>query len=568
MADQNFQNINLNNILENPNNPRKNFKGTDFDNLVESVRQKGVLEPILVRPVNGGGTFQIVAGERRFRASQKAGKETIPAMVREMSDEEAFDAMTIENLHREDLNEVEEAECFKHYLDTKGPDAAGDLAQRTGIDERYIRRRVRLLTLPKQVIDAWRDGKILYGHCEQLMRLSRKEQIMEFFNEIIEDTRCGEPPSVKNVKHTIDDMSPKMATAKFDTKQCAQCTMNSSIQAGLFGDDFGTEKKKDCCLNPACFKKKQAEWLKENWSKTTFHKKYKTNGFLFQEDVDKDDSDDGEEKYNTIHDYQMQGKKDLPCFECKDFVSIIRIDLSEGYYGQGRTCAGDKECYKKHFATARSSGSSGGEKKTTSKDHGPEFQDRFYREAIRKIINDEFKDHFLDNEHILRLLAFTLINRDGLAKSIFVEEMKLKDRWGDSTEIWRALEKIECPELDEWIVKTSLSLTLDNHQIAQYHEYDNLKAKHLIAKHIGIDLARDWQITKEYLQCKTITEIVRIGKDLKIFDDPAVRAFAQSTLKMKSENWAGMKKKDLIRLFLESGLDLAGKVPKEILKVK
>lgn len=574
MTDQNFQNIDLGKITPGAHNPRKNFKGTDFDNLVESIRQKGVLEPILVRPLNGGGTFQIVAGERRFRASQKAGKETIPAMVREMSDEEAFDVMTIENLHREDLNEVEEAECFKYYLDTKGPDAASDLSQRTGIDERHIRRRVRLLTLPKQVIDAWRDGKILYGHCEQLMRLSRKEQILEYLQVLTDEDERGYDGSmtVSDLKHQIDSLSPKMVAAKFNTKQCAQCTMNSSIQAGLFGDDFGTEKKKDCCLNPACFKKKQAEWLKENWPKTALHKKYKTNGFLFEEDIEKNNKDTDEgvvSRYTQIYDYMMKDLQDPPCFDCKDFISVINVDLSEVYshLGGSMTCAGDKDCYKKTFATARSSGSSGGEKKTTSKDHGPEFQDRFYREAIRqRTTTMGFED-----VRMLRLTAFALIKNDYKIKDEFCQAAGVKKgqySFYDMHKVWFALENMPIEDIIRWISQATLFSTLDNMQISVAREDGNLKVKHLIAKHFGIDLATDWMITKDYLQRKTIPEIVGIGKELKIFDDPAVKAFAQGTLKMKSENWAGMKKKDLIRLFMDSGIDLTGKVPKEILKVK
>jgi len=516
-----------------------------------------------VRPLNGNGTFQIVAGERRFRASQKAGKETIPAMVREMSDEEAFDVMTIENLHREDLNAAEEAECFKHYLDTKGMDAAGDLAQRTGISEQYIRRRVRLLTLPKQVIDAWREGKILYGHCEQLMRLSRKEQILTYLKELTDPDAWDrlDAPTVADLKHEIDNMAPKMATAKFDGSQCAQCTMNSSIQIGLFGDDFIVEKKKNCCLNPACFKKKQAEWLSKNWQGTAFYKKYKTTGWKFSEDMQNQKYG---EDYQHIHDYHIRGKKDLPCTLCKDYMTVINVDLTEHY---DRVCFGDKNCFKKTFGAPNSGGSSGGKERAGSKDHGPEFQDRFYREAIRqRTTTMGFED-----VRMLRLTAFALIKNDYKIKDEFCQASGVKKGqyfFYDTHKVWFALENMPIEDIIRWISQATLFSTLDNMQISVSREDGNLKVKHLIAKHFGIDLATDWMITKDYLQRKTIPEIVGIGKELKIFDAPEVKTFAQGKLKMKSENWAGMKKKDLIRLFMDSGIDLAGKVPKEILKVK
>lgn len=559
MGEPNFQNLDLGTIVPNSMNPRKNFKGPEFDSLVESVRQKGVLEPILVRPLNGGGSFEIVAGERRFRASQKAALPAIPAIVHEMTDEEAFEVMTIENLHREDLSEVEEAECFKHYLDAKGPEAANELSERTGINEQYIRRRVRLLTLPKQVIDAWRDGKILYGHCEQLMRLSRKEQIMEYLRALTDEGEWGYdgPMTVNDLKHQIDSLSPKMAAAKFDTKQCAQCTMNSSIQAGLFGDDFGTEKKKDCCLNPACFKKKQTEWLSKNWQKTDFYKKYKTTGWQFAEDIRNQRCG---EDYFYIYDYHIKKEKDLPCTLCKDFMTILGVDLAEI---SGRTCLGDQGCFKKTFQISNS----GGEKKTTSKDRGPEFQDRFYREAIRqRTTTMGFED-----VRMLRLVVFALIKNDYKIKDEFCQSSGVKKgqySFYDTHKVWSALENMPIEDVIRWISQVTLFSTLDNMQISVSREDGNLKVKHLIAKHFGIDLATDWMITKDYLQRKTIPEIVGIGKELKIFDAPEVKAFAQGKLKMKNENWAGMKKKDLIRLFLESGVDLAGKVPKEILKVK
>lgn len=144
-----YQDVELSRIKANPMNPRKHFGGPKDDELVASIRSKGVLQPIVIRPK--GKDFELVAGERRWRAASAVAKEngglagtTIPAMVRELTDDEAFDVMTIENLQREDLSEREEAEGFKAYLDRKGEDALPDLSSRTGIDPRYIRRRGRL----------------------------------------------------------------------------------------------------------------------------------------------------------------------------------------------------------------------------------------------------------------------------------------------------------------------------------------------------------------------------------------------------------------------------------------
>jgi ParB family transcriptional regulator, chromosome partitioning protein len=285
---------------------------------------------------------------------------------------------------------------------------------------------------------------------------------------------------------------------------------------------------------------------------------------VFREDMQ---SQRAGEDYLHIYDYAVKGElgtgkiKDLPCALCKDYMTVINVDLTEHH---DMVCFGDRNCYKKTFEAPSSGGSPEGKKETASKDHGPEFQDRFYREAIRqRTTTMGFED-----VRMLRLIAFALIRKDYKLEAEFCDAVGVAHYYQEAYKMWSALEKMPLDDIIVWITRSALFLTLDNMPVSVIHQDHTLKYKHLIAKHFGIDLARDWRITKDYLQCKTIREIVALGKDLKIFDTPEVKAFAQGKLKMKSENWAGMKKKDLIRLFLESGLDLAGKVPKEILKVK
>ena len=147
-----FENVVLSTIQANPLNPRKNFEGKKFEELIASVRKVGVIEPVLLRPIESGKKskiqYEIIAGERRFRAmsqiaSEDGGldKNSIPSIIQAMSDDDAFDLMTIENLQREDLSELEEAESFKIYLEKKGKEALPELAERTGINPQYINRR-------------------------------------------------------------------------------------------------------------------------------------------------------------------------------------------------------------------------------------------------------------------------------------------------------------------------------------------------------------------------------------------------------------------------------------------
>ena len=125
-----------------------------------------------------------MAGERCLRGSLQVHKgngkgATIPALVRNLTYEEAIEFMTIENLQREDLNELEDARAFQTYLTLKGTDAVEDLASTIGVDPRYIRRRVRVLNFPKKALDLWAKGAMRYGHLEQFLRLGTKQEVLE-----------------------------------------------------------------------------------------------------------------------------------------------------------------------------------------------------------------------------------------------------------------------------------------------------------------------------------------------------------------------------------------------------
>ena len=185
MIEQSYQEIELTRIVPNPHNPRKRFSGPKYDEMVASVREKGVISPVLVRPLEDG--FELIFRETRFRASCQLAEEagglegrTIPALVRELSDEQAFDFMTIENLQRSDLTELEEARGFRVFAERKGEDALPELAERTGINIRYIRRRVKILSLPREVLEAWEKGELKFGHLEQLVRLDSRERILAY----------------------------------------------------------------------------------------------------------------------------------------------------------------------------------------------------------------------------------------------------------------------------------------------------------------------------------------------------------------------------------------------------
>ena len=170
-----FQEISLDAILTNPNQPRKSFESNSLNELAASMRQSGILQPAVVRPYGAG--YQLVVGERRWRAAKLAGFKTIPAVIREVTDAECLELALIENLLREDLNPMEEAEAYQRLL-AEFQWTQEELAQRVGKDRTSIANCLRLLKLPQIIQDDLRAGRLTMGHARALLSLiSTSEQL-------------------------------------------------------------------------------------------------------------------------------------------------------------------------------------------------------------------------------------------------------------------------------------------------------------------------------------------------------------------------------------------------------
>lgn len=162
-----MKNIKLELIRPNPDQPRKYFEG--IDELAENIKQHGLLTPILVRPIMSRDIFQIVNGERRFRACQLLGLDTIRAEVRDLDDSAAFELSLIENVQRENLTPIEEAEAYKRLLETGLTQAQA--GQKLGKSQSYIAGKLRLLDLPPGIMHFIRVGALSEGHAKQLLKL-------------------------------------------------------------------------------------------------------------------------------------------------------------------------------------------------------------------------------------------------------------------------------------------------------------------------------------------------------------------------------------------------------------
>ena len=154
----------------NPDQPRKHFDPVKMADLERSVKEKGVLQPILVRPftVHGKTRYQIVAGERRYQAALKAGLDQMPAMIRELSDQEVLEIGVVENVQRANLNPIEEAQAYRSLMD-EFKRTQQDVADATGKSRSHVANMVRLLTLPNRAQDLLAMGKLSAGHARAVI---------------------------------------------------------------------------------------------------------------------------------------------------------------------------------------------------------------------------------------------------------------------------------------------------------------------------------------------------------------------------------------------------------------
>lgn len=175
--------LSLNEIEPNKDQPRKTFDEKALSELADSIAQHGVIQPLLVRPMPDG-SYQLVAGERRWRAARRAGLSEVPVVIREMSDSEMMELALIENLQREDLNPIEEAEGLQQLIHTYGL-TQETAAARVGRSRPAIANALRLLSLPTPILELTRNGKISAGHARALLSLNDEEKMVEIADQIL-----------------------------------------------------------------------------------------------------------------------------------------------------------------------------------------------------------------------------------------------------------------------------------------------------------------------------------------------------------------------------------------------
>ncbi len=177
--------INIEEIEANPGQPRRNFDEEALNELADSIKQIGVVQPITLRKQENG-KYQIIAGERRFRASQIAGLKSIPAYIREVNENELMEMALIENIQREDLNAIEEALAYQNLMD-KCDYTQDQLSERVGKKRATVANYLRLLRLPAEIQMSVKDKKIDMGHARALMGIENTGDQLKVYKMIIEE---------------------------------------------------------------------------------------------------------------------------------------------------------------------------------------------------------------------------------------------------------------------------------------------------------------------------------------------------------------------------------------------
>lgn len=534
-------------------NPRKHVENEAFFELVQSIKEKGIIQPIIVQRMKPDGDYTLVAGERRLRAARLNGLKEVPAVVHdELTDDQAFDIMMIENIIRADLTEREEAEAFAQYYKLhQGEDSAiNSLAERSGMSPRYIRRRIAVMDLPKKILLAWDKSQIYFGHLEQLLRLKNKtSDLNEAFAWLVDDYKAfGTVESVRDLQKRIDDSATELSGALFGFNgDCRACGKNTDVQKSL----FGVPGAETCCLDSACFNKKTQEALVNDWDGIKERLELKTGGWRFGSSL----------AYELKKPFPPSKKIPADCQECETHVTLF---VENGSVLCDRVCIGSAKCFaektevkkKKTKAEVESETEvHETEKKATDKKrsvtHAVESREVFYHE----VLPDKFEAlDPLDNPVPLQTACYMyFIQMDWEHQQAWRDEHKCIEG-----KVWERLSGLSIKECAEVLKNMALTLLMSRKIAPQ--------ARREVSIALGIDLKTEWKITPEYLQKKTKQEILGVGTKFGLWKNAEVQAYLYETLGKKRNDFAGLKKPDLIKCFTESGFDLSGKVPAEITK--
>lgn len=306
-------------------NSRVTHNKANREQLLESIKSKGVVTPITVRPTSDNSGYEVVAGFGRWEASIKLEFDTIPALIRPMSDNEAYEIQLTENLVRDGLTLVDECKAAQKFVSRYEGDHTA-AANRLGWNSKKLNERLELLRCSDKVLDALNTGTIKIGHAV----------ILSSFSSTLQDGTLqkiiDEKWTVKTLKERASRAKKYLHTAKFDTSECNGCAHNTRRQLGMFDTE---QESKDQCAKLSCWKEKTDKWLNEQ--RVIAEEKYGKVLLLVES---------GEEDRSTVAEENVGVEQFKNCSGCESRVAI----MDDRYPHEGEITESqclDKVCFKK-----------------------------------------------------------------------------------------------------------------------------------------------------------------------------------------------------------------------------
>jgi ParB family chromosome partitioning protein len=227
------QSIPLGLIRRNPQQPRRRFNEEDLAELTASIKTQGVLQPIVLRPINGASErYEIVAGERRWRAAQRAGLDSVPALVRELDDLQVLEIGLVENLQRADLDPIEEAEAYKQLIDRFGR-TQDAIAEAMGKSRPHIANMLRLLNLPDDVRGMIQTGKLSMGHARAIAAAPNPERLAKLIVDKDLTVREAERLAAETREGKDVDTAMKRVAGALETKSADTKALQDDLARNL-----------------------------------------------------------------------------------------------------------------------------------------------------------------------------------------------------------------------------------------------------------------------------------------------------------------------------------------------
>lgn len=534
-------------ITPSKNNPRTYFDPARMEELVASIKEKGVIQPILVRPIEGG--FEIVAGERRFRAACQAGLADIPATVREVDDDEAEELALIENTARDDMSVTEEAvaagKILKRYAGNRDEAAAA-----LGWPMSKLTRRLALLNLTEEVMTALNERRIMVGHAELLAALPQEKQ-----NKPLENIITRNLP-VQRLRDMLLNATTEFSKAMFDTTPCTTCHHNSSHQ----GELFSVSVEKGRCTNSDCFKAKTVEKL--TTIKAEVEEEFPNVRLIEVGDPATYVSITADGNLG-VGEEQMDA-----CKGCGNYgATVSAIPGEEGKVERG-ICF-DVSCHQKKvaarikaekaatFAPPNSPGSKPAAATATSKSKG-----KGEKKATASALSEKVKEY--RRKQVWNLAAEKELRSQPGKASSFLLDLLLT---GDGGKVKRdELRKLFNARMGEEVY--GLGMIADGHvdrvhalisdhkrelfteaAVTAVSAIEENRVKTLLS-YLEADLGKHWAVTKDFLNLLTKSEIEAVCTDIGL-------ASSMSDFKKV----IGGKKDEAINAIMSSGFDFTGKVP-------